>query len=589
MKIPLLLCIFHRYLSLDSQVVESDAGELPPSEFTPNLFIKTDSGDFESVWGAENCVCNFEDGSLTSRDLEHYIRQLFAYMQESGMTFKIFFGRDFRDNYPGEIFEYCMLLIERYLQLLESEQAEADEEPKRLSDLCDDEEEAFEQIKIQAKVLLKMLELTSLEFRENADIMPKLHRVIDVYLRLFPDALYLVVLAKFREDSFEFLLLNGKEECEMGITTCISSFRYLKFFQILVDFREFQKFSFFTPKRLPNIFGCLLTNGLMYYYTMVEKETATVNFCAFFIQTLPFEEAYDILNQLITLLEKQEQIVFFILKAISVIECERFRRGIHEPAFPIHHVKTLEALVEYFDDDLRTRHKPIRLKLEELCPNKTDFIALIKAASGQSLVVRLVFQKIFSDLTFNFQKFLNEKVFDASVCGSIQSFSEHSKHLETTRELPSTLQLIADLSKLEKSRQANKDELKAIGITEGMRVSHVLKEVLPKARQTTEDTKQIQWRRICGESKPPNMCDSGYQQAVAMVDFTASTNAALLSSKKEFIREELFADIDLEIETIKAQLKPIDDHYYSISKENSALNSSFKSLICERLGLPRQE
>jgi hypothetical protein len=151
------------------------------------------------------------------------------------------------------------------------------------------------------------------------------------------------------------------------------------------------------------------------------------------------------------------------------------------------------------------------------------------------------------------------------------------------------LQLIADLSKLEKSRQANKDELKAIGITEGMRVSHVLKEVLPKARQTTEDTKQIQWRRICGESKPPNMCDSGYQQAVAMVDFTASTNAALLSSKKEFIREELFADIDLEIETIKAQLKPIDDHYYSISKENSALNSSFKSLICERLGLPRQE
>jgi hypothetical protein len=121
-----------------------------------------------------------------------------------------------------------------------------------------------------------------------------------------------------------------------------------------------------------------------------------------------------------------------------------------------------------------------------------------------------------------------------------------------------------------------------------MRIRHALNVELKGAEQKRHDAQQTEWKRICRENNPPDYDDRRYQQAVQMNDLTQAAIRELKLSRKEFVRE-IFAEIDLDIERIRAQHKPIDDQFLSLSKEISALKSSMKHLICERLGLPRQE
>ena len=155
----------------------------------------------------ENYANDVSDPSLisTSESCLHYIFQLMGYIHECEMPIEeFFFGIKnrwiSREIEPGILLEYFLLLVKRYFELIR------DDDP-RLYDLLEDDECEFEAKKKVAQVLLSLLNLASTDFRQNPHILPKLHSLIDAFMRQFPDAMYMVVLANFRISGFESLYL----------------------------------------------------------------------------------------------------------------------------------------------------------------------------------------------------------------------------------------------------------------------------------------------------------------------------------------------------------------------------------------------
>lgn len=559
------------------------------SIFKPCLISRSSSGDLEI-----NKDEDYEDGLsdpsliLTSRDCLCYILQLMDYIHEYKICIgEFFFGNEVhwkrRDIQPGILFEYFLLLVQRYFELIAAEE----DDYQDLYDLSDDDAEEFEEKKKIAQVLLSLLNLTLTDFRQNPHILPKLNALIDSFMRKFPDAMFLVVLAKFSERGFESLYLD-EESSNTGMCSIMNhgSFRNERCFQTLSAFKDFQLSSYFTHARLCSTFTCLLKNYCAPHYNETECKKAIVNVCAFLMKTLPNEAAFEALNQIFTELEKPAEMVAFLLEAVLAIESEHLRRIIESPEFPIHPVESLKRLADNLTDALTRKYDFLRDRLKKLCPKK-ELVAALTAISEKSFVAGLIIEQIFYKSLFDSNRKL-EDVFDASVCERTQSVIDHSKILEGIKHQPEGLQLKKKLSELLRSRQADNDDFRLIGITGDMRVCHALNVVLKGAEQKRHDAQQIEWKRICRENNPPDYDDRRYQQAVQMNDLTQAAIHKLKLSRKEFIRE-IFAEIDLDIERIRAQLKPIDDQCLSISKENSALKSSMKRLICERLGLSRQE
>lgn len=562
-----------------------------PSEnvFDPYLISRGPSGDLEI-----NKEEDYDDGvsnpSLisTSESCLHYIFQLMGYIHECEMCIdEFYFGVEnrwsSRNIEPGILFEYFLLLVQRYFELI----AEEEDYDPRLFNLSEDDGEKFEEKKNLAKVLLSLLNFASTDFRKNPHILPKLHALIDSVMRQFPDAIYLVVLANFRISGFEELYLD-EESSYTGMCSYMNheSFRNERMFQKLDAFKHFQVLSCFTPERLYRTFACLLKDYCVPHYNETECKKAIVNVCAFLMKTLPNEAAFEAINQLFTELEKPAEMVPLILEAILTIESEHLRRIVESPEFPIHPVESLKRIADNLTDVLTRKYDFWRIELKKLCPGK-KLVAPLTAISEKSFVAGIIFERIFYKSLFDSKRKL-EDVFDESVCGSIQSVIDHSKIMDGCKEAPEGLQLKTNLSRLLRTRQAKNDDFRSIGITEDMRIRHALNVELKGAEQKRHDAQQTEWKRICRENNPPDYDDRRYQQAVQMNDLTQAAIRELKLSRKEFVRE-IFAEIDLEIEKIRGQLKPIDDQCLSISKENSALKSSMKHLICERLGLPRQE
>jgi hypothetical protein len=304
------------------------------------------------------------------------------------------------------------------------------------------------------------------------------------------------------------------------------------------------------------------------------------------MMNLPNEAAFEAINKLFTELEKPAEIVDFLLEAILTIESKNLRGIVESPEFPIHPVESLKRIADNLTDDLTRKYDSWREKLKKLCPKK-ELVAALTAISEKSFFAGLIFERIFYKSFFDSKRKL-EDVFDENVFESIKRVIDHSKILDGIKHQPEGLQLKTKLSRLLETRQTKNDDFRSIGITEDMRIRHALNEVLKGAEQKRHDAQQTEWKRICRENNPPDYGDRRYKQAVQMNVLTQAAISELKLSRKEFVRE-IFAEIDLEIEKIRAQLKPIDDQCLSISKENSALKSSMKHLICERLGLPRQE
>jgi hypothetical protein len=565
--------------------------ELPhPDErkFDPHLILRNPSGLLE-INKDEDYEDKMPDLSLisTSKSCLYFIFQLMGYIHEQQMDIEeFFFGIELRwsrNRYePGILFEYFLLLVHRYVDLIAVEEVDAQD----LYDLSEDDGEKFDEKKKIAQVLLRLLNLSSTDFRKNQHILPKLHALIDSVMRQFPDAMYLVVLADFSEKGFESLYLVDDifEGMQAGYSEY--SFRNVQMFQTLNAFKDFPISSYFTPARLCSTFVCLLTKYCEPHYNETECKKAIVNVCAFLIKTLSTEAAFEAINQIFTELKKQAEMVDFLLEAILAIESEHLRGIIESPEFPIHPDESLKRIADNLTDVLTRKYDFWRIELKKLCPGK-KLVAPLTAISEKSFVAGIIFERIFYKSLFDSKRKL-EDVFDASVCERMQSVIDHSKILDGCKEAPEGLQLKTNLSRLLRTRQAKNDDFISIGITEDMRIRHALNVELKGAEQKRHDAQQTEWKRICRENNPPDYDDRRYQQAVQMNDLTQAAIRELKLSRKEFVRE-IFAEIDLDIERIRAQLKPIDDQCLSISKENSALKSSMKHLICERLGLPRQE
>jgi len=586
--------LLHVLSNQDRQLVvdpdEEISGLLPiKSEFNPYRLSKNSSGNLVVDMDGEYESGTCDPSSITlSEDVYHYILQLLSYIHQSEMTMDEFFGFDDdyrrRDIIPGILFEYFLLLVTRYFELIA---AEEEHECQDLFNLSDDDDEEFESKKKSAQVLLSLLKLASTVFPQNEGILPKLHSLIDSFMRQFPDAMCLVVLANFRDNGFESLYLD-EESSYTGMCSCMNheSFRNERMFQTLGAFNHFQVLSCFTPVRLCSTFAYLFRNYCVPHYNETESKKAIANVCAFLMKTLPNEAAFEAFNHIFTELEKPTEMVAFLLEAILVIESEHLRGIVESPEFPIHPVKSLKRLADNFTEDLTRKYDFLRDRLKKLCPKK-ELVAALTAISEKSFVAGLIFERIFYKSLFDSKRKL-EDVFDAIVCGSIQSFIDHSKMLEGIKNQPEGLKLKTDLSKLLETRQSKKGNFQSIGITEEMRIGHALNVVLKGAEKKRHDAQQTEWKRICHQSNPPDYDDRRYQQAVRMNDLTKAAISELKSSQKEFVRE-IFTEIDSDIQRIRAQFKPFDDQCISLSKENSALKSSLKCLICERLGLPRQE
>ncbi len=560
-----------------------------PSEcnFNPYLISRGSSGDPSLL--EINKEDDYDDGvsdpSLisASESCLHYIFQLMGYIHECEMCIDEFFGLEVhyrrRDIEPGILFEYFLLLVQRYFELIAEE-----EDVQNLYDLSDNDYDQFEEKKKIAQVLLRLLNFASTDFRTNPHISPKLHALIDSVMRQFPDAMCLVVLADFRISCFESLYLV--DNIYEGMCPSEYSFRNERMFQNLDVFKHFRVSSFFTPARLCRTFASLLKNYCKPHYNETESKKAIVNVCAFLMKTLSNEAAFEAINQLFTELEKPAEMVDFLLEAILAIESEHLRAIVESPEFPIHPVESLKRIADNLTDDLTRKYDFWRDKLKKRCQKK-ELVAAFTAISEKSFFAGLIFERIFYKSLFDSKRKL-EDVFDENVFESIKRVNDHSKIMDGIKHQPEGLQLKTDLSRLLRTRQAKNDDFRSIGITGDMRIAHALNVELKGVEQKRHDTQQIEWKRICRENNPPDYDDRRYQQAVQMNVLTQAAIRELKLSRKEFVRE-IFAEIDLEIEKIRAQLKPIDDQCLSISKENSALKSSMKHLICERLGLPRQE
>ena len=401
----------HRHFVVRSQEL---INELPSEDvFDPYEISRGPEGSLEISYGS------------TSNSCLECIFQLLGFIHQCEMIIGVFFGHEthhlYRSIQPGILFEYFLLLVQRYFELIA---AEADD-VRDLINLSDDDAEEFEEKKTIAQFLLGLLNLTSTDFG-TPFILPKLHDLIDSFTSQFPDAMYLVVLANFREDGFESLYLD--EVCGntgMCILMNHGSFRNERIFQTLSAFKDFLLSSYFNHARLCRTFASLLKNYCVPHYNETECKKAIVNACIFLMKTLPNEAALEALNKIFTELEKRAEIVAFLLEAILVIESEHLKGIVESQEFPIHPVESLKRLVDNLTDALTHKYDFWRIELRNRCPGK-KLVAPLKAISEKSFVAGLIFERIFYKSLFDSKRNL-EDIFDESVCGRIRSFMDYEK------------------------------------------------------------------------------------------------------------------------------------------------------------------
>jgi hypothetical protein len=560
------------------------------SIFNPYLISRSSSGDLE-INKEEDYDDGVSDPSLISTSIEclYYIRQLMGYIHKCEMRIEeFFFGIEdrwsTRNIEPGILFEYFLLLVQRYFELIV---AEADD-VQDLYELSDDDGEEFEEKKKSAQVLLSLLNLTSTDFRQNQHILPKLHSLIDSVMRQFPDAMYFVVLADFSERGFESLYLNDNIFEGMGCGFSEYSFRNERIFQNLCAFKHFRLSSFFTPARLCSTFAYLLKNYCEPHYNETECKKAIVNVFAFLMKTLPNEAALESLNQIFTELEKPTEMVAFLLEAILAIESEHLRGIIESPEFPIHPVESLKRLADFFSDALTRKYDFWRDWLKKLCPKK-ELVAALTAISEKSFVAGLIFERIFYKSFFDSKRKL-EDVFDASVCERTQSVIDHSKILDGCKEAPEEFSLRQELRDLK--GKIPEGILMSSGCGNKTTISAAL-EHLRKCRQRIYEDRQAEWRAggvalQRWESRFDDDSDSvakfpRYQRLTGELNQIDAVMSELQKHSGYKLLKDVQDENTKEIERVNAQIKVFDDQKRRMKLEHTRLLQEAKKSILDRL------
>jgi hypothetical protein len=499
------------------------------------------------------------------------------------MSFGEFFGFTAR-HYPGELFQYYLLLVERYLQLLPAEQAEEGEEPERLMDFSDDNDEGFLDKKEEAQILLNLLSLVSLEFRENADILPILYRVIDLFIKQFPDAFFLAHLANFTERGFDSLYLvdNIFEGMASGFSE--HSFRSRRLFQTLESFKHFPISSYFTTERLSGIFMLLLTSYCD-EYSPEELHTAILNVTAFIIKKLPNEAAMGALNHIFTGVEKQAEMLQFILEAIQVIEKENLGKLLEAPQFPIHPEESLKEISDYLGGDFVEKYKFFCKQVQSGYP-KEKLKELLKTLSDKYFVAGIIFARLFNKSYIERGRKL---ALNADVCGKIQAVIEHSKILSECKGVPEELQehrrfLI---------RRFPEEILVSSGCGMKTTISGAL-EHLRKYKQKKHQARQAEWREggVASERWDSRFDeeDSDFlAQFPRYQRLTRDLNQidALISELQKHSSSKLLKDVQDEnnkdIERVNAQIRVFDDQKQRIRCEHELLIKEAKKSILDSL------
>jgi hypothetical protein len=238
-------------------------------------------------------------------------------MRDCNTSFADFFG--FRGveleelTLKGELFQYYLLLLERFLHLLAAEQAETSEEPKSIMVLSEDNHEEFLNTKQQALLFLKMLELSSLEYPIR-EISANLKQMIYLFIQVFPDAFFLATLSNFDESAIDSLNLSDKVFEGMPDAN-ESSFRELRLFQSFPVFGDFPRVLCHDFQRFSDIF-VLLLKKYCGEYTQEEFHTALLYVSVFVVYSLPNLATMEALNYIFTELERHSEITC-ILEEIS--------------------------------------------------------------------------------------------------------------------------------------------------------------------------------------------------------------------------------------------------------------------------------
>jgi len=315
---PFATCGDRKYGS-DRTVIGFDyPQELPPSFFSPyRLLIDEDNGDLSVETDYFNYSVISFDEINNSADCTSCILQLFSYMRDRHTSFAEFFG--FREveledlTLKGELFQYYLLLLERFLHLLAAEQAESGEEPKSIMVFSEDDHEAFFNTKQQARLFLKMLELSWLEY-PISEISAKLKQVSNLFIQVFPDAFFLATLSNFDESCIDSLNLSDKIFEGMPSAN-LYSFRKSRLFQSFPVFRDFPWVLCHDFQRFSVNF-VLLLKRYCGEYTSEEFHTAILNVSVFVVYSLPNLATMEALNYIFTELERHSEITG-ILEEIS--------------------------------------------------------------------------------------------------------------------------------------------------------------------------------------------------------------------------------------------------------------------------------
>jgi hypothetical protein len=569
-----------------SNVIQSDfCKTLPEPVFDPYLVGKKPTGELEVHVESdfENCVCIISEIPNTGF-CECYIFHLFAFLKKTKMEFEEFFGFTARDNH-GELFEYYLLLVERYFQLLAAEQIAEGEEPERLMHFSDSNDLGLLDKKEEAQFFLNILALTSLEFRENAEILPILYRVIDLFIKQFPDALFLAILADFTESGFHSLSLV--DNIFQGMLSGCSeySFRNKRMFKTLYAFKHFPRSSYFTLEKFSNIFMLLLTSYCD-EYSAGELHTAILNVTAFVMQKFPNEAAMQAINQIFTGLEKQAEMFQFILEAILVIERDNLARILEAPAFPIHPDESQKRLEEYLGGDFVEKYKFFCKQIQSSYP-KDKLKELLKALSEKYFVAGIIFARLFNKSYIERGRKLAE-AFDASVCGRIQSVIENSKILDGYKESPEEMMLRIQLRDLKGKIPSG--ILMSSGCGNKTTISAALKH-LHIYHQKIHDARQAEWRDggVALQRWESGFYNDSDAQFPRHQRLTSELNQIdeLISELQKHSGSKLLKDVQdentKEIEHVNAQIKVFDDQKHRMRREHDSFLKEAKKSILERL------
>ena len=363
--------------------------------------------DDDSNDGDDDDDSDDDEDEMSSEECWRRIKQLIRYIHEFDVSIEEFFG--FRENSDrpeidqGILFEHFLLLLLKYLELLKKEEDEEEEEEEYLFNLSEGDETEFEKRKHMAQVILGLLKLAASDkFQSNPRILPILHNLIDTFMRQFPDAMCLISLGGFRQTGIESLSLVevNNPPGTMYFLLNTKSFHDEQMLQSLGSLANFPLSSYFTCLKLTQTFDFLLRKYCAPRYTEIEMKAVILNVCAFLIQTLPAEEAFKAINQILTTLGKEKNdIVIIFLESIVQNESQQLMCVLSKPDLPLDVQQLGEKLTKILSsDEFKRQYKQITILLSELCDRiflKTNLSQL----SDSSSLARLVFEALFNSST----------------------------------------------------------------------------------------------------------------------------------------------------------------------------------------------